>query len=276
MSRAPVLKKRAAQLSKSRAFFAERNVLEIDCAALVRHPSIDAHIDCLNVEGSYLHASPECLLKRLLAEGVGDCYFLGHVFRKEELGRLHNPEFTMVEWYRLGYTLDQMIQETAEFLFLFFGQLPIQLLSYDEAFEKYVEEKDFDVRPNWTKQDQIHYLFSHKIEPNLGQNELTVIIDYPPQEAALATLKKKKGRLVAERFEIYYQGVELANGYHELANAEELKERFNSTLFDEKFLAALKNLPDCCGVALGFDRALMLQCKCDSIKQVIPFAWNEL
>ena len=265
----------------------------------MKRASIDTNIDCLSVEGgtAYLHTSPEYALKRLLSSGVGDCYFLGHVYRKEELGRYHNPEFTMVEWYRIGFSFSEIIQETAEFLFLFFGKLPISTISYREAFEKFVgidpktsslETLQSLTREKWSEKECIHYLLSHKIEPNLGHNELTVLIDYPPDEAALAKTEIVQGERVAKRFEIYYQGIELANGYDELADAEELKKRFEKTnaqrersgkekyLLDEKFLTSLKVLPECSGVALGFDRALMLHMKKKSIKEVIPFDWETL
>ena len=293
------LETRAQMLSKARDFFQKRNVLEIDTGALMKRASIDTNIDCLSVEGgtAYLHTSPEYALKRLLSSGVGDCYFLGHVYRKEELGRYHNPEFTMVEWYRIGFSFSEIIQETAEFLFLFFGKLPISTISYREAFEKFVgidpktsslETLQSLTREKWSEKECIHYLLSHKIEPNLGHNELTVLIDYPPDEAALAKTEIVQGERVAKRFEIYYQGIELANGYDELADAEELKKRFEKTnaqrersgkekyLLDEKFLTSLKVLPECSGVALGFDRALMLHMKKKSIKEVIPFDWETL
>lgn len=265
----------------------------------MKRAPIDANIDCLSVENgtAFLHTSPEYALKRLLSEGVGDCYFLGHVFRKDELGALHNPEFTMVEWYRLGFSFLDMIQETAEFLFLFFGKLPVSFISYREAFQKYVgiDYKDTSleklqslVNEDWSRSECLHFLLSQKIEPNLGSGELTALIDYPPEEAALAKTEIVNGETVAKRFEIYSEGVELANGYDELADSDELEKRFLKTnkdrksqgkeeyILDKKFLTSLKTLPDCCGVALGFDRALMLNMKQKSIKQVIPFAWDNL
>lgn len=299
MSRALILKDRAEMLEKARSFFKERAVLEIDCGAMVRRPPIDTNIDCIGVDqdSGFLHTSPEYALKRLLAEGIGDCYFLGHVYRKGELGHLHNPEFTMVEWYRLGFSYEQMIEETAEFLSLFFDPKPIRYLPYAEAFHNYVgidhetatlNELQKLTNSSWDRETCIHYLVSHEIEPKLGIGELTALTYFPPHEAALACVVEKNGKPVAERFEIYHEGVELTNGYHELSNAKELRERFEKTntkrlsdgketyLLDEKFLTALTALPDCCGVALGFDRAMMLRHKLNSIKKVIPFAWDEL
>ncbi|MBU6384033.1 MAG: EF-P lysine aminoacylase GenX [Verrucomicrobia bacterium] len=293
------LKDRAQMLARARAFFAERDVMEIDVGALVRRAPLDNHIDCIGVDqdNGFLHTSPEYALKRMLASGMGDCYFLGHVFRKGELGHLHNPEFTMVEWYRLGFTFEQMIQETAQFLFLFFGEQTVRHLSYRKAFEQYVGI-DYEKEPlsglhkltnsDWDRSTCLHYLLSHQIEPKLGRGELTALLDYPPHEAALACMVEKQGEWVAERFEFYFEGVELSNGFHELRDATELAQRFALSnakriaegkapyAFDEPFLQCLQHLPNCCGVALGFDRALMLKHQSGSIKQVIPFAWDEL
>jgi lysyl-tRNA synthetase class 2 len=284
-------------LARARAFFASRDVMEVDPGALVKRPPNDSNIDVIATEEGYLHTSPEYAMKRLLSEGIGDCYFLGHVYRKGEVGSRHNPEFTMCEWYRVGISFRDMIQETAEFLFLFLGPLPIETLSYKEAFKKFASidyatislpELHELTKNSWPRETCLHYLLTHLVEPNLGRNCLTVITDFPPDEAALACVVEKKGELVAERYEIYYQGVELCNGYHELSDRDELERRFfqknkereregkEPYPLDEKFLQAMKTLPDCCGVALGFDRALMLHLKANSLKQVIPFAWDDL
>lgn len=286
-------------LARARAFFAERGVMEVDTGALVKCPPNDSNIDVIGVDqdNGFLHTSPEYAMKRLLSEGIGDCYFLGHVYRKNELGSLHNPEFTMAEWYRLNIPFEQMIQETCEFLFLFLGEMPIEKISYRAAFERFVginysaislEELQQMTNSNWPRDTCLYYLLTHKIEPKLGQGRLTVFTDFPPHEAALACVAEKNGESVAERYEIYYKGVELCNGYHELSDANELRHRFHHKnkereaegkepyALDEKFLTALQNLPECCGVALGFDRALMLRHKLQSIKQVIPFAWEEV
>jgi elongation factor P--(R)-beta-lysine ligase len=287
-------------LQKARSFFHERNILEIDCGALVRKAPLDSNIDVIQVDqdNGYLHTSPEYALKRLLASGSGDIYFLGHVFRKGELGSRHNPEFTMAEWYRLGITFQEMIQETADFLALFFGSLPLETISYREAFQKFLgidyskaslsELQRLANNSAWDRETCIHYLVSHEIEPRLGATGLTALIYYPPDEAALACVTQYKGEIVAERFEIYYKGVELCNGYHELSDPNELRRRFEKQNLarlsqgkapyelDEKFLDALQHLPPCCGVALGFDRALMLRHSLPSIRSIIPFAWDEV
>lgn len=297
-SRALALKSRAEMLSSARDFFAQRSVLEIDVPALIKHPPIDSNIDCIEANGlGFLHTSPEYTLKRLLSLGAPDCYFLGHVYRKEELGRFHNPEFTMVEWYRIGFSYAQMIRETAEFLFLFFGQIPIEEITYKQAFETYLGIDPETVslktlqeltKSSWDKQTCIYDCLASKIEPHLGQNGLTALTHYPPHEAALAKTTTNNGEKTALRFEIYYKGVELANGYEELSDANELRCRFESINtqrakegkdpypLDEKFLTSLTDLPPCSGVALGFDRALMIQQKKSQIKEILPFSWDNL
>ena len=295
-------------LQEARAFFAKRGVLEVDCCALRPCAAIDANIDVIDASVSdakrgFLHTSPEYAMKRLIARGSGDIYYLGHVFRKGDIGRLHNPEFAMAEWYRLGISFSELIKETCDFLFLFLGSLPLRTIGYREAFELYAGI-DYSEAPlseiketarkfgafdsdDWDRNTYIHFLLTHAIEPNFGRNELTVLIDYPPHEAALAQVIEKNGEKVAERFEIYYQSVELANGYHELADASELRSRFEKEneirvsqnkeaySLDEPFLAAMESgFPECCGVSVGFDRALMLRNKAESLAEVLPFAWK--
>lgn len=287
-------------LQKARSFFAERGVMEVDPCSLVRFAPIDSNIDVISAEVSdtetgFLHTSPEYAMKRLLSSGAGDIYYLGHVFRKGEIGRLHNPEFAMAEWYRLSFSFEKMIQETCEFLFLFFNSLPVRKLSYREAFSLYagIDYTRDDLEPllpthaaSWSRETRLHYLLTHLIEPSLGRGELTVLTDYPPSEAALACVVEKNKEKVAERFEIYYEGIELANGYHELADAKILRQRFeeenllrkekNKDVYrlDEAFLSAIEErFPECCGVSVGFDRALMLRNHALSLHAVLPFAW---
>lgn len=292
---------RAYMLRKARQFFQDRNLLEVDCGALVKRAPIDSHIHVIsatvsNTEQGFLHTSPEYAMKRLLSLGIGDIFFLGHVFRKGEIGRLHNPEFTMAEWYRINISFEELIQETCAFIFLFLGEIPIRIISYRDVFNQYVgidytrDPLDHLLPSNgkhWQRTESLHYILSHKIEPHLGDDELTILTDYPSNEAALARLVEKNGEFVAKRFEIYHQGVELANGYHELSDVKELKERFDrenkaraerheeTYVLDESFLSAIeKGLPDCCGVSVGFDRALMLRNKAERLNQVLPFAWH--
>jgi len=302
---ASILKDRAAMLQRARSFFAERNILEVDCCALVPRAPLDSNIDVMSVavteqQRGFLHTSPEISMKRLLSSGIGDIYYLGHVFRKGEIGRKHNPEFTMAEWYRLDFSLPQMIEETCQFLFLFLGTLDVEVLTYREIFSRYLgidytsvsldELKAFAKDENtthWSRTNYLHFLLSHFIEPHLGKEGLTVVIDYPPYEAALAVVTEKNEEKVAQRFEIYHQGIELTNGYQELSDVKELRSRFSAEnkerlasgkeayLLDENFLVALENnFPPCCGVSVGFDRALMLRHKKQSLSEVLPFCWS--
>jgi lysyl-tRNA synthetase class 2 len=307
----PILRDRAAMLASARAFFAKRNILEVDSCALTPFAPIDANIDVIpaqitSTQQGFLHTSPEYGMKRLLAAGSGDIFYLGHVFRQGEIGRLHNPEFTMAEWYRVGFSLDPMIEETAAFISLFLGARPIRKLSYRKAFALYADvdlatASDADLlqaaerlspflsteASGWPRMTLLHYLLTHVVEPKLGRGELTALTQYPPEEAALACVTVVDGLQVAERFEMYAEGVELSNGYHELANGEELRCRFHQENqeraaagkdpypLDEPFLAALTpQFPDCCGVSVGIDRLLLLRHKATALRDVLPFAWD--
>lgn len=305
-NRIAILRDRAEMMERSRTFFKERGVLEVDCPFLTSRASIDLHIDLIPAiyakeETRYLHSSPEYCMKRLLVEGIGDCYQLGHVFRDGEYGRKHNPEFMMAEWYRLGASFDPFILETCDFIRLFLGPLQIELLTYREAFEKYLGINPLTASegnlielihkhqvPTYAtlfeegKDSLLNILLGTLIEPHLGNQVLTVLKDYPVSQAALA---KARGD-VASRFEIYYLGVELANGYDELADPYEQRKRFEEANrdrvhfgkgllpLDEAFLAALeKGMPSACGVAVGFDRLMMLRNEASSLAEVIPFDW---
>ncbi len=276
------LELRAAFLSKVRAHFHALGVLEVDCPALSFASSIDAHIDPMRValgsgKSAYLHTSPEYAMKRLLALHRRDLFYLGHVFRDNEEGPLHLPEFTMIEWYRCNLLFEDFIEETLKFISLFVGRRPVTILTYQEAFEKHVQLNPFHAgiellaplanhpkAHTWDRDTLLQCLFSLHVEPKL--QELTAIRDYPSSQAALAQIRGG----VAERFEIYCKGIELANGFHELQDAKEQRRRLvlenkkresygKSPLpIDESFLKALeRGLPDCCGVAAGFDRLML-------------------
>lgn len=305
------LKDRAHMLFCARTFFFQRQVLEVDCPALLPEAPIDPFIDVMQVilpggKRGYLHTSPEYGMKRLLSLGLGDIYQLSHVFREGEIGPLHNPEFTMCEWYRIGYSLDALIQETLAFIHLFLSELPCVTISYREALKKYasidyleatIEEllscahkHSLHLPPDasgWDKDTLLQLLMSFIVEPHLGQDQLCVLIDYPASQAALAQTKIKGCEHVAERFEIYYKGIELANGYHELLDPIEQEKRLADSEkkrkemgkeplpVDRHFLEALKKgLPDCSGVAVGFDRLLMLRRQASSLKSILPFTWE--
>jgi lysyl-tRNA synthetase class 2 len=308
--RLTILRDRAHMLAEARSFFKERGVIEVDCPLLTQKASVDAHIDLIPAlfdgkEKRYLHSSPEYGMKRLLAEGLGDCYQLAHVFRDGEYGAKHNPEFTLVEWYRLGNAFETFISETVNFLRLFLGELPTEVLTYRALFLKNLQLDPFTS----TERELIHYLETHRIpmypllidegkdallnlllgtliEPALGHNSLFVLTDYPASQAALAKTKVVDGQKVACRFEVYYKGVELANGYDELADPLEQRKRFNEANalrlalgkeelpIDEAFLQALQDFPACCGVAVGFDRLMMLRHQVSALKDVLPFDWS--
>jgi lysyl-tRNA synthetase class 2 len=306
------LQDRALMLKTVRSFFDIRGVLEVDCPILSAQASVDAHIDLIVAlyQGQtkyYLHSSPEFGMKRLLAEGSGDIYQLSHVFRDGEWSAKHNPEFTMAEWYRLGFSLEEMIEETIQFSRLFLGELPYHVVNYREIFLKetgidyvvaneqelfhYIQEHAIPYYPSALKEGKdalLNLILGAQIEPLLGQEELCVLAYYPATQAALARKRWHGNEQVAERFEVYYQGVELANGYHELTNAHEQRHRFDESNAlrlqlgkeplppDEKFLQALeKGIPDCCGVAVGFDRLLMIRQNQKSIAQVLSWGWEQ-
>ncbi|MBX9923109.1 MAG: EF-P lysine aminoacylase GenX [Rhabdochlamydiaceae bacterium] len=310
-SRIQNLKDRAYMLSQVRSFFRSKNVLEVDTPLLSHSAPIDEHIDIMSVDlqntKGYLHSSPEYAMKRLLSLGIGDIFQLSHVFRLGEIGRLHNPEFTMIEWYRTRLSFETFIEETVSLIQLFLGPYPYKHISYREAFRKYAHIDyvhasvqdllqcatshgiDLSSPSSWDFDALLQLLMGSVIEPHLGQEEITVLGDYPSSQAALAKTEQKGDEKVAKRFEIYFQGIELANGYLELTDGKEQRTRFlqsnekrqkagkESLPIDEHFLEALeKGFPECCGVAVGFDRLLMLKQKASSLKEILPFSWDEI
>ncbi|MBS4170678.1 EF-P lysine aminoacylase EpmA [Neochlamydia sp. AcF95] len=311
LNRGKILKDRAFMLAQAREFFAKRQILEVDCPILTQGASIDANIDLIparyaNLEIRYMHSSPEYGMKRLLAEGISDIYQLSHVFRDAEFSYKHNPEFMMAEWYRLAVSYEFMIAEALDFVRLFLGPLPAYTLSYREALQEYADLdyvkasipdlieylQNRGIQPyahieKEGKDALLNLILAMVVEPHLGKDKLCVLTDYPATQAALAQTKWQNDEQVAERFEIYYAGLELANGYHELGDAGEQRKRLmeanqirnglgkNQLPIDEAFLEALKKgFPDACGVAVGFDRLMMLRHQASTIAEVIPFAWT--
>lgn len=305
-----LLNDRAFMLREARDFFFDRQIMEVDCPLITKYASIDAHIDLipiqyLETETRYLHSSAEYGMKRLLSLEIGDIYQLAHVFRNEGHGKKHNPEFMMAEWYRISFTLNQMIDETVAFIKLFIGNIPVIQSSYRETFLKFtgvdyltakfaeleaiLKNHQIEPYPGIEKEGKDAYLnliLGTIIEKELGKNEIFVLYHYPSSQAALAKTVVVNDEIVAERFEIYHQGIELCNGYHELLNVDEQRQRFEQANFerlsleknelplDEYFLQALQNgIPDCSGVAVGFDRLMMLRHNAEHIEQVVPFAW---
>ncbi|HWG76260.1 MAG TPA: EF-P lysine aminoacylase EpmA [Steroidobacteraceae bacterium] len=303
------LRLRAQLLGQARAFFAERQVLEVDTPLLVGHAVTDPQLQSAAVSlpghaGSlYLITSPEYAMKRLLAAGSGDIYQMSHVFRGDESGRLHNAEFMLIEWYRLGCSLHALMQETAQFAarLLDLGELAPELISYSQAFERHtgidplrLEERaarelavshglDAPAAERCTLAELTDWLMAAVIGPQLGRERLCCLHHYPASQASLARLDPRDPRF-ALRFELYFHGVELANGFEELADAAEQRARFQLEqrerqtrglpvhALDERLLAALQSgLPAVAGVALGFDRVLMLRTQAARLEQVMPF-----
>ncbi len=311
-SKISLLKVRAHFLYKVRAFFYQRAVLEVDCPALSLTAPIDRHIDVMKVDvglgkSGYLHTSPEYGMKRLLSCGIGDIYQMSHVFRQEEVGPLHNPEFMMIEWYRVGFSFEALIQETLELLSLFLGTLRCTTMTYRTALLHFLNidyvacsVKDLVALAHthqlglpqeallWDKDTLLQLLMSALVEPQLGVGEVFVLTHFPAMQAALSKVERKeKGEEVGLRFEIYAQGIELANGYEELTDAAEQEKRLKeanalrihagkeSLPLDEHFLEALRvGLPACCGVAVGFDRLLQLHLNLNSIHPVLPLQYE--
>lgn len=291
------LKERAKMLSQVRNFFSKRNVLEVDCFAIDSYATIDAFIDPVEVYPEddllyYLHTSPEYKMKRLLSQGIGDIYQLSHVFRKKEMSSKHFPEFTMIEWYRINQSFEFLIDEVCQLISLFTGKKEVKAYTFLDAFEKFgtvasLTNKNLEktlvahklpFSKEWTTQEKMHFAWSEIIEKKFDPNCFTVITDFPKEEAALAVIENG----LAKRFEVYHQGFELANGYKELRCPNEQRERFirqnalrkqmGKKTFDlpKPLIEALEHgLPPCVGVAVGFDRLLMIKTGATSIKEVI-------
>lgn len=311
-----VLRLRAELLARTRAFFAARGVLEVETpmlsAAAITDPHLHSFATSYSGPGSrhgqtlYLHTSPEFPMKRLLAAGSGCIYQIAKVFRDGEAGRRHNPEFTLLEWYRLGFDHHRLMDEVAELVTeLLSDRLSLastERLSYRELFQQHlrldphrakvaelavcVEQCGLSMPPGMPTDDVdpwLDLLLTHVIEPHLGQGRLSFVYDYPVSQAALARLRFDDPP-VGERFELYLNGLELANGFHELGDAGEQRRRFEAENaarhaqglpmmpVDERLLAALAaGLPECAGVALGFDRLVMLAAGKATIQEVIAF-----
>lgn len=291
------LRQRAALNALIRRFFAERNVLEVETPILSEAGNTEPNIDSFHTRFSghvdagtpqrWLRTSPEFPLKRLLAAGVGDCYELGRVFRNGEAGGRHNPEFTMLEWYRVGWDHHRLIDETVALVRAALGLVQrdarVRVIDYRSLYQQQLGVDPFqasvaqlqaalgDVQVDpagMTRDDWLDLLMTHHIQPHFDAAVMTVVHDWPASQAALARIRPGTPAL-AERFELYLGSVELANGYHELNDAAEQRARFERDHavrtargavlppLDERLLAALPALPDCAGVAVGVDRLLM-------------------
>ena len=287
---------RARLYQAIRQFFAERNVLEVETPLLCEYTVTDPHIHSFSVpvgnKHYYLQTSPEYAMKRLLANGSGSIYQITKSFRQGEAGKKHHPEFSMLEWYRVGFNHHDLMDELDALLQATINAKPAEKITYRDLFLKYANVDPFsdnnfqaifsDNNINATvdadKDTCLDILLSHCIEPHLGFEKPLFVHDFPASQAALA--KMNKG--VAERFELYINGLEIANGFHELTDASEQEKRFQENQamrraqhkfvpdIDVDLIKALKKgLPDCAGVAVGLDRLLMVLAQVNEIRAVL-------
>lgn len=295
---------RATLYRQIREFFAARDVLEVETPLLCSHSVTDVYIESIAAGERRLQTSPEYCMKRLLVAGSGSIYQICKAFRQEEYGTNHNPEFTMLEWYRVGFDHHQLMDELSELIQLLLQTATATKQSYRDCFIEYTTLDPFNCRLEqlhnfiteyqWLHSlDDIDYdtalqvIMSECIEPQIGLQQPHFVYDFPASQAALAKIRQED-IAVGERFELYYQGSELANGFHELTNADEQLERFKRDQqkrqalglrvpsIDFNFIEALRHgLPSCAGVAVGLDRLLMLKTNSHSIKEVLSFAYPD-
>ena len=301
------LKARAVFYKQIRQFFAKYDVLEVETPLLCARAVTDPYIQAFAADGKYLQTSPEYAMKRLLAAGSGAIYQICKAFRQEESGNFHNSEFTMLEWYRPGFDHHRLIAEVDEIIQMLLGTQPARKISYYKLFMETLginpHTASIEILQNCAEQhgisltataksgltvtDWLQLLMSHIIEPQMVGNFAWAVYDFPVAQAALARIIHTDEGTVASRFEFYMQGIELANGYHELQNPAEQAKRFTEDNAkrvtqgikfmepDERLLAALEaGLPDCAGVTLGLDRLLMLKLQADSIAKVLSFTFE--
>jgi len=310
------LRQRAELLTRLRRYFAEQDVLEVETPLLASAGVTDPHIPSFTLSATppgqvggtqrYLNTSPEFAMKRLLAAGVGPIYQVCKAFRQGEQGRHHNPEFSLLEWYRPGFDHRQLMQDVAALIGTLaeglreFGH--VEYLSYHDCFQQHLDldphtataqtlrecarQQDLAVVDGLADDDRdgwLDLLMSFCVQPHLGLDHLCFIYDYPESQAALARVRPGNPA-VAERFELFIDGVELANGFHELQDADEQQARFEDDLtrrqreglepivMDERLLGALEaGLPACAGVALGLDRLLMVLGGEHHLRDVLSF-----
>ncbi|OZI15379.1 elongation factor P lysine(34) lysyltransferase [Sodalis-like symbiont of Philaenus spumarius] len=306
------LLKRAAIVGQIRRFFSDRGLLEVETPAMSQATVTDIHLvpfqTSLIGPGAadgmplYLMTSPEYHMKRLLAAGTGPLFQLCRSFRNEEAGRYHNPEFTMLEWYRLHYDMYRLMNEVDDLLQQILDCDSAETLSYQQVFTRHVgidplsadKAQLYDTVVRWDlgeaasveddRDTLLQLLFAMVVEPHIGHDKPIFVYHFPASQAALAEISTEDYR-VADRFEVYFKGIELANGFRELTDAREQRQRFeqdnrkraamklSAQPIDENLLAALaQGMPECSGVALGVDRLIMLALKADRLSDVIAFA----
>ncbi|CAL4324410.1 Elongation factor P--(R)-beta-lysine ligase [Buchnera aphidicola (Pterocallis alni)] len=310
------LRKRAIFFSKIRSFFFKKKVLEIDTPLLTKYTITDVNISSLKVvyQDQFLYnknifmwliTSPEYHMKRLLSLGIGPIYQICHVFRKDEIGRYHNPEFTMLEWYQPFYDMFDMIDMIKFFFYCVFNILYCEMISYQDIFIRYLNidplhtnKKELNsilcslhhkhlISSKNNIVDILELLFMIYIQPKIGLEIPIFIYHYPREQAMLARINQKN-HLVSDRFEIFFKGIEIGNGFYELINKVEQKKRFEqdnvkrvkygleSREIDFRLLNALDSqyMPDCSGVAIGIDRLMMILLGTNHIKHVISFSFE--
>lgn len=308
-----LMRLRARMLADIRRFFADRSVLEVETPLLSHSVGTDPQLAFFTTEYClppkrqtlFLQTSPEFAMKRLLAAGSGSIYQIGKAFRNGEAGRFHNPEFTMLEWYRVGFNLSQLMDEIADLVAMLFSDRQLaetKRVGYRELFVSltgldpleffyqdycaFVEGCGLSEAVGICGHDHatwLDFIFSHKVQPHLGGNTAYMVYGYPACQSSLARINKDNAQVV-ERVELFINGIELGNGYYELTDAEEQNNRFDKELTvrqqqnlpvsvkDEHLISALKSgLPECSGMAIGLDRLLMLLSKSASIEDVLNF-----
>jgi lysyl-tRNA synthetase class 2 len=314
---------RAEILSRIRTYFANQQVLEVETPSISPSTVTDVHLEALSTLHTnplsvkkthlFLQTSPEFYMKRLLCAGSPSIYQISKCYRDDEVGRYHNPEFTMLEWYRLGFTMEQLVEDVDNLLQLILDTPICEKVTYSELFKKYLE---IDILNGSDKQivstcikhgfeslipagftrnllpserdSLLQLLFCEKIERSIGKSRPIAVTHFPASQASLAKIDPENPSL-SLRFEFYYQGIELANGFEELTNSKEQLSRFKTDnqirancglatkSIDEKFLSALDvGLPKCAGVALGIDRLIMLALDKKHICEVLSFDFDSL
>lgn len=294
------LRIRSQIIERIRNFLSCRGIMEVETPLLCHHTNPDPYIESFELSYQnniyYLQTSPEFAMKRLLAVGSGPIYQLCKAFRREEAGHYHNPEFTILEWYRTNFSHYELMTEVDDLLQVAIEAPSAEHITYQKLFENYLSinphtasikeleqcarSKQIDYAHNADKDSWLNLLLTHCIEPHIGLKKPLFIYDYPASQAALAKIRNN----VAERFEVYFKGIELANGFHELSDATEQERRFIEQIHSRKsrqqtapdvdhfLLDALRHgLPNCAGVALGIDRLIMLACNATQISEAIAF-----
>ncbi len=305
------LKSRAQQLAFVRGFFAQRGVLEVETPILGRCGVTDVNLDGIEAQvsagsrkGGWLQTSPEYHMKRLLAAGCGSIYQVSRVFRNGERGRRHNPEFSMLEWYRAGFDDLTLMEEVSDLVCGWLGCERPEIMQYRDVIVRFAGVDPFAATNHelmrrceqWMEPEQLaelgrdgclDLLMSFAVEPQLGRERPVFVTGYPASQASLARVSWSEGYGTAHRFELYVDGLELCNGYWELTDPLEQRRRFEADnelrrrsgkpemAVDEAFLTALEQgLPDCSGVALGLDRLLMLKLGVQDITEVLAFPFE--